>query len=242
MNYMEIILCVPGNWNDKIEIIKLIVDSTSKEYLFTGNTIIYLPSNTVFQIDVCMADERMKNSFFYAGQGRLSEQELNDIDQHNLVVYIIGKGGNPDNALKIMRIAQIFLNIGGLGVKVETCGKAFNKTQWNNILLEDIPIILYEVFVIFLYTNKNEVYTCGMHNIGMRDIICNTVLSMETTIDLMKTFIFYQLIDKPIINANEIFRQEYNSQPYRISIEDCYIYNSEDLFYNPFGLYRLIKV
>ena len=97
---VKIILCIPGQWSDRSDIVLSLTKENISNYLFAGNILLHLPSKETFEIEICEPDERLKESFEVAGQGRLSEAELNAIDQHSFVVYITGKGGNQGDAEK----------------------------------------------------------------------------------------------------------------------------------------------
>src|SRR5687767_1953016 len=107
---IKIILCIPGRWKDRSDIVRSLAGANIKEYLFAGNILLHLPTNETFEIEVCEPDSRLRESFDVSGQGRLSESELNAIDQHSFVIYLTGKGGNQQAAEKVMRAGTAFLN------------------------------------------------------------------------------------------------------------------------------------
>ncbi|MEO7768609.1 MAG: DUF4261 domain-containing protein [Ferruginibacter sp.] len=236
---LEIILCIPGKWKDLREITTSIISKNMNEYIFAGKILLHLPTSESFEIQIQQKDSRLRNSFDIAGQGRFSDSELDNIDNHTFVIYLIGKGGNQSNAEKVIKAGQAILNADGLGIKVETSGKAFTKAQWTQIINYDDESKFYKAFVVMLTTENNLVYSCGLHNIGLRDTICDSDLEVNEVNDLIRIFIYYQLFDKPQIESGQTFSKDAKSPVFRIIEEDCKIYDVTDSFFNPFGMYHL---
>jgi hypothetical protein len=234
----QIILCIPGPWKDRSEIVSTVARTNLHEYLFAGMVLLHMPTGETFEVEVCEPDVRMKDSFEVAGQGRLSESELTAIDKHSLVVYLIGKGGDMLSAERTMEAATAFLNADGLGVKVETTGKAFNKEQWFQLNQSNDEGKFYTSYVTLVSTETNSVYSCGLNNIGLCDVICDCDLPVEEALELVESFIFYLIVDKPIIKSGETFSKEIGAQKFIINEEECTIYSPDHLFFRsvPFGI------
>ena len=115
------------------------------------------------------------------------------IGKHTFVLYIIGEAGNVEVAQKIMDVAVALLDAGGLGVKVETAGKAFNAEQWKTLTQLDDPARFYDAFVTKLQVQDDVFYTCGMHNLGLKDAIVGAV-GLEAASHTLDIFSIYQLL------------------------------------------------
>jgi hypothetical protein len=237
---IEIILCVPGKWKDRSELVISLAAMNNDQYIFAGNVLMHIPTNEFFEVEVCDYDHRMKEAFAIAGAGRMNEAELNEIDNHSFVVYIIGKGGDMESAAKMMKAGQAFLNAGGLGIKVETCGKAFNAEAWNAFTNSAIELKYYMAFVILLIsTEDNYIYSCGMHNVGLRDTICDYTGDIKDIANLIEVFSVYQLAENPVIKDEQTFSPQADAAVYRIIESECIFYEKEHRFYNPYGMYYL---
>lgn len=240
---IEIILCVPGKWKDRSELVIALAAMNNDEYLFAGHVLMHMPTNDFFEVEVREYDDRMRKAFEVAGPGRLNEAELNEIDHHTFVVYIIGKGGDMESAAKMMKAGQAFLNAGGLGIKVETCGKAFNASAWKTFTDSTIELRYYMAFVILLIsTEDNYIYSCGMHNIGLRDTICDYNGNINDVANLIEVFSVYQLAENPVIKDGQTFSPQAGAAVYRIIESECIFYEKEHRFYNPYGMYYLKEV
>jgi hypothetical protein len=237
---IEIILCIPGKWKDRSELVIALAAMNNDEYLFAGNVLMHIPSNEFFEVEVREYDDRMRKAFEIAGAGRLNEADLDEIGNHSFTVYIIGKGGDMESAAKMMKAGQAFLNAGGLGIKVETCGKAFSASAWNAFTNSDIELRYYMAFVILLIsTEDNYIYSCGMHNVGLRDTICDYTGDIKDIADLIEVFSVYQLAEKPAITEGQTFSPQIDAAVYRIIESECIFYEKEHRFHNPYGMYYL---
>jgi hypothetical protein len=235
-------ICIPGMWKDWNEFILAVVDATHCEYIAAGNVLMNAKKEKAYTTEFCSYDERMRNSFSYAGiTTGVTESFLDKIAEHNSVIYISGSTGNMEDAAHIAFAAGAVLKAGGLGVKVETAGKAFDKVDWLEKLDHFKESDLYQMFVVDSLLKENgEVFSCGMQNLGYKD----TILSGEEfqkAAALVKLFGIYQLVDKPTILHGQTFSAELESPRFRITHEDEQPYKNDELFGNPLGMWRLTK-
>jgi hypothetical protein len=237
---MKSILCIPGNWKDRIELLTSIATSSHNEYLFAGQILLNTPTSQHFEVEVCDRDERMATSFKVAGLvNSVSAEFLEDIDKHNMVVYLIGEGGSMETAEALAKAGGVLLKAGGIGIKVETAGKAFMKEQWMNLLSNDFESSSYKMFVLdAIEAEDGTVYSCGMHNLGLKDTIVSDE-AIDKAIDLIAIFSYYQIVDKPLISSNQTFSQRAGDGIYRITEEQDPPYAGHEQFGNPFGMWRL---
>lgn len=241
---MESLLCIPGNWADKTELMLTIVEQTDGQYVMAGNFLFNREAQQGFIIDVHEHDPEMHKAFSMAGiVTAYSEEELEKIANHNLVVYISAETGNLTKAKHLADAAAMLLKIGGLGVKVETAGKAFEKEQWLTQLQEEFePHKLYPLFVIdSILDQDGTVYSCGMHNLGLPDTIV-TGVEFQEAVNLIQIFHYYQIIENPVIQANQTFGAAEDAPVYRILNEEEQPNKGDESFENPFGMWRLAAI
>lgn len=238
---ITIVLCVPGAWASRSEMLEQLVKSSNGEYLFAGGILMHQPTSNKFMIEVQEHDHHMHQAFVTAGMQRFTEEEMKAIETHTNVVYISGPGGDMANADSIMKAGLAFLKAGGLGIKVETTGKAFNKTQWEELVTMDHDHRFYEAFVLLVKGTHNTIYSCGMHNLGFPDTIANAGEDFMETAELVDIFCAYQVVEQPEIQDGQTFSTAPDMPVYRIQEEPCTFYEHNDLFYNPFGMLHLIE-
>jgi len=87
--------------------------------------------------------------------------------------------------------------------------------------------------------NETEtVFSCGMHNLGLKDTIISGT-TLEESLDMISIFSYYQIVDKPVIRHGQTFSKPADSPIYQILEEASPPYSGMELFENPYGMWRL---
>lgn len=231
-----IVIGIPGQWASQDALVEAI--NTIPDYSYAGMVLLNEKTQASFGVEIYEKDEKMRLAFEQQSMGRLTEEQLEAIAQHTFTVYLIGKGGHLEDARKIMAASIALLQIGGLGVKVETTGKAFSVTTWQMLGQLEDDARLYDGFVIKLHAEGDVYYTCGMHNLGFRDAIVGAV-DQQTAINALDTFSLYQLLEQPNICSGEHFALDAQGSSFQIREEEDRRYPKEDIYYNRYGLWIL---
>lgn len=214
---ITIVLCIPGNWKLPAE----------------------LPVTEGVTAELRSHDHQLAHNFRHAGLQRFSEEELQGIEKHTSVAYLSGKGGSFTDAEKMMQAGLALLQAGGLGIKVETCGKAFNTQAWEELVNMDHDHKFYEAYVLLVKGADNSIHSCGMHNLGFRDALSDSVGELMDTAELVDIFCIYQILETPDISDGQTFSTSPESAVYVIREEACTYYSPGDYFYNPWGVLHL---
>jgi hypothetical protein len=234
------IICIPGPWKTREELILKIVEATDGEYIAAGGVLMNAKSQSHCSFKVCERDERMTASFAVAGMFTgLTADVLSEIGEHNLVVYLSAPTGNL-KALELLSFAaSAVLKAGGTGIKIETAGKAFEKELWLSAMNNFRESNLYDMFVVESLTDGHGTFfSCGMQNLGLKDTIVSG-LPFQEAVDLIRIFSFYQIVDKPTILEGQTFTPTVGGTVFRITEETNSPYKDEELLGNPFGVWRL---
>ena len=234
------VLCIPGNWNSRTEIVTAIAESNLNEFIFAGTVLLNLKTNTGFELEICERDDQMKESFKGAGMvNQVSEEFLNKIDQHKYVVYISGETGNSESAKSIADAGNAILKSGGIGIKVESTGKAFTNKHWSDLVNNFDESNLYQMYVLdSINDGEGTTYSCGMHNLGLKDSIVYNE-EFQESVNLISTFGYYQLIDKPEINSHQTFSTDTEAPVFVILEESKQPNEGSELFENLYGMWEL---
>jgi hypothetical protein len=234
------VLCIPGKWKDRSEIVTAIVDNNLGRFIFAGNVLLNINTNQGYSLEIHDKDGQMQNAFKVAGLvNRLSNHFLEEIDKHHYVIYVIGDTGNLDDAKAISEAGLAILNAGGLGLKVESTGKAFTKEHWAKLVTDFEESNLCEMFVIdSINDGQGTTYSCGMHNLGFKDTIVSNV-EFQEAVQLINIFGCYQVVDKPTIIENQTFSVDAASPVFEIQNESDQPNKGHQLFENPYGMWRL---
>lgn len=214
------VICIPGVWNSWEEFILSIVGATNGEYLAAGNILTNVKNEKHYTIGFCERDDKMIESFRYAGMvTRVTDIFLDEIGNHKHIIYISGQTGNLKDAEHIAFAAEAVLKTGGIGIKIETAGKAFEGDRWSNLLENFEESNLYQMFVVDSIVNKEgTVYSCGMQNLGYKDTIVSGE-EFQQSVALISIFGYYQIVDKPTILNRQTFSKDIESPRFRITEE-----------------------
>jgi hypothetical protein len=233
------ILCIPGNWNDRSEIVAAIAENNMNEFIFAGMILLNLKTKQGFELEICEKDQRMKESFKWAGMvNKISDEFLKEVDKHKYVIYLSAETGDLESARSIAEAGNAILKSGGIGIKVETTGKAFTNNHWTELVNNFEESNLYEMFVLDSISDGKITYSCGMHNLGLKDTIIYNE-EFQESVDLISIFGYYQLIDKPEIKNNQTFSIDAEAPIFNISEEENQPNKGDDFFENPYGMWKL---
>jgi len=236
-------ICIPGLWKDIDEIKNAILSAGKANYMVIDDIFLDVKRERQYNFEIRGHDGRMKKLFEYEGRPTgLKNKVMDEIEQHTHVIYLTGETGSLVEAEYIAFAAGAILEAGGVGIRIETAGKAFDKKTWVNTIKKFQEADLYQLFVTDAVSNKNDaVWSCGMHNLGLKDTIVSGE-DYQTALDLVTIFGYYQIIDKPAITTGEIFQPDRQSPKYKISNEPNQPYKDIELFENPYGMWRLTKI
>lgn len=233
----QIVIGIPGLWKSRKEI----VQSISGGYLFAGNILSKVGSNHFFEVEVYEYDSKLSNAFRIGGAGSFSTEQLDEINSHTLTIYLIGKGGTNEDVLSIMEAGCGILKAGGLAVKVESSGVASTSVNWVERFESKNMAEIAKSFVTFV-NGGTYFYSCGMHCFGHPDsLVFTDQVSSEYASTLMWTFCMYNIFEKPLLRNNEIFSIDARSQCFILEHSECKHFEREHPFYNPYGLWALVK-
>jgi hypothetical protein len=237
------IFCIPGAWKDFDDFKGALITSSAAHYMVLGDALINSFGHYHYSFEFCERDVRMRLSFSVAGMTTgMSAQDLDVVEGHRFVVYISGVTGNPGQAAQIAEAATAILKAGGLGIKVESTGKAFSKERWLDQMAVTEPQRLYDMFVLDSITDKDgTVFSCGMHNLGLKETIVSNEDFQEAA-RLIRVFGCYQFLEHPVILENQTFQVDRSAPLFRITSEPHPPYATDDTFHNPYGMWRLTRV
>lgn len=234
----EMVLCIPGPWRDRFEFLKSIISlPPAGEFMFAGEVLAHPKSNDHVQIEFCDQDPQMRNAFQISGQGRLSEETLDLIGQHQSVVYLV----LPINALekpeRITKFCEVIQRAGGRAVKVESSGVAHEWNRWIH-LLSGNSFDRY-CSVVTLIGDTEDFYSCGMHHFGLPDCCLPRSLGAGEAAALMNQFNMYQIVEKPTIESGNTFSLSKEALVFRLTLAEDSRHQKSHLFHNPHGIWHL---
>ncbi|KAB7774057.1 hypothetical protein CEK69_01760 [Xanthomonas sp. LMG 12462] len=234
----KIVLCIPGPWPDRADLLARIVQD-SGGYLFAGHVLMHMDSGQACELQYEPHDARMAAAFAAAGPHWRGSADMARIGTHASVVYLIGAGGSRVRAETMMRAAAALLDAGGLGVKVESSGVAHSPADWRQLCADLSLGSAHRAYVLNI--TGEQVYSCGMHQFGMKDAIVAAQAASDP-VGLLHTFTCYLFNEAPDVRAGHTFSVAADAPRYRIQAEASSQFQPGDLFANPYGLWRLMPL
>ncbi|RZL13930.1 MAG: hypothetical protein EOO62_06830 [Hymenobacter sp.] len=241
---MQTILCIPGPWASRTELLSALVEARQGDYLFVGGILANLATDTHFLLELYEADPDLTNAFERAGRfSAMSKEALAAVAEHRMVVYLLTQPDQPADCASARAIAQAaaaLLDAGGLAVKVETAGKAFEAAKWRELLSQLGAGPLWELFVaVAISSPEGEFFTCGMHNLGFKDALVRD-LPPADAIQLLREFTYFEVNEEPELAIGHTFSLAANAPVYRLAEVGPQPYAAYPDFVNPYGMWELL--
>jgi hypothetical protein len=231
----EAVICVPGPWGDRSELIQALVRA-SGDFIFAGRVLMNMKTRESCELVFESPDERMLSAFLAAAPHWAQTPEMAKIKDHRSVVYLVGHGGSHKNFAALMLAANALVKAGGYGVKIESTGLAHSPAAWGQFCDELHLFSAHRACV--LYLTGDDAYSCGMHNLGMKDAIVENLETSEA-VELLRTFTWYMYTEQPSIREGQTFSVSPTAPVYRIANDPGVTYDEGSLFANPYGFWRL---
>ena len=236
---VEIVLGIPGLWSEKAEILAAIVQQTDG-LKFVGKLLLDTRTNKGFVVDVYEHDPTLQQTFAIAGRGLIAEEDLKAIGKHTYTLYIVGPGGTVNTALGMVELGAQLLKAGGIAVKVETAGLAHTAQNWQRFA-ERGPDFLCDAYAAVIQ-EQDTYYSCGMHNLGLSDVLVIDDITLQEANRLIKSLLRYTILEQPVLQNGHTFRIDAHSPYYRLIHQEDVIHPSDDPFHNPSGLWHLSRM
>jgi len=240
---MQTVLCIPGPWADRTEFITALVQARKGEYLFAGAILAHFPADTHFLLELHEADADLPVAFQRAGLfSAMSDEAVAAVANHRMVAYLLTQPDQPASLASARAVAQAaaaLLDAGGIAVKVETAGKAFEAAKWRELLALETAGALWELFVAVAIKNEDGAsFTCGMHNLGLKDALVRHLPTADA-VPLLREFTFFGAAEQPELAIGHTFSLAADAPVYRLVEATPQPYADHPDFRNPYGMWEL---
>src|SRR5690349_13089274 len=192
-------LRIPGKWAGPKEIIEAI----PKDCRLTEEAELQLPDGLRFPMAPVPADGQFANIFRTSCRRTPTEVERNTIDNYTANVLLSGPGGSMDAARAMMRAASAIIRAGGAGVFIDNCALAHGGQNWLDYTEDASPDAVTFAFVSII-RGDDEVYTMGMHVMGLREIVMKRTDIEVQGFDIVEVIMYVCRGEKPIEDGHLI--------------------------------------
>lgn len=241
---MQTVLCIPGPWTSRTDFMQALLKARSGEYLFLGGILAKPAADAHFLLELYEPDPELEAAFGRAGRfSAMSEAAVAAVGAHQMVAYLLTP---PDvapghaSARAVAQAAVAMLDAGGLAVKVETAGKAFEAAQWQALTAAEEAGALWELFVAAaIGTPEGAFFTCGMHNLGLKDALVRHLPAADAT-QLLREFTCFGVAEQPVLGPGHTFSLATDAPVYRLAEAEQQPYAGYPDFENPYGMWELL--
>jgi hypothetical protein len=237
------VLCVLGNWT-RLEAVEEIVRAGGGP----GFTVDREYSQLAFDIRMPRAFEASADRVAPS----LSAEDEAAILDHAAVAYVLSPPMPAEQAIEVSTqalavVGSLFEN-GALAVKNDSSGVAHGAARWRELATRAAGgdagrqrSALYQAWVRRPIEGDGELYSCGMHLLGLRDGAIASALGARQGLHWLDMLALYQLIDVPDrgLREGEDFRLAPDGPRRTLRATPCRRYESDDLFHNRYGYWQL---
>jgi len=241
---MQTVLCIPGPWASRPQFLTALLHARKSKYIYVGNILACLTTDTQFLLDLQEPDAALAAAFERAGLfSAMSAAAVASVAEHRMVAYLLAMPEQPASSAGARALAQAasaLLDAGGLAVKVETAGKAFEPAKWRELAALETAETLWELFVAqTIKAADGASFTCGMHNLGFKDALVRGLPAADA-IKLLREFTYFEVTEQPVLGVGHTFSQTADAPVYRLAEVAQQPYADHPDFANPYGMWELI--
>jgi hypothetical protein len=230
---VTVALRLPGRWPHIGELI---------EHLPAGCRItrdsLVLPDGTSIDIGFMKPDNQFAQIFRSSCRDPASAEELAVVDGYTVNVVLSGPGGSMDAARAMMRAAAAIVSAGAAGVFIDNCVLAHGGRNWLEMTDDGGPDALSFAFV-GIVRGKLDVWTSGMHVLGLRDIVMKRADLDADGFDIVEVIRYLCRGDKPVHDRHLIVDLDGPRFLARAERSEGPV---DSPIYNPFGRLRLVSM
>lgn len=231
---VEVTLRIPGRWSHPGEL----VEALPAGYRLTPDALI-MPDGTNVEFNPMPPDDQFAQIFRSSCRRPPTEEELRRIDDYTVNVGLSGPGGSLEAARRMMEAGAAIVRAGGIGVFNDNSGLAHGGQNWLYMTDEGSPDAVSFAFV-GIVRGKSEMYTMGMHVLGLRDVLMQRADVEEHGFDIVEVIQYLAAGDKPIGDGHVI--ADLNGPCFQAVVADSPAAFADSPMHNPFGRLKLVSV
>ncbi|MGH1417786.1 MAG: DUF4261 domain-containing protein [Hyphomicrobiaceae bacterium] len=240
----DIILCVPGLWEDRSAFLAALLESSGGRFIAAGGLLLETETkeSAGFQFEET-ANAHLSQAFGHAAMDQLSEDTMASLAAHKSVLYLLMSYDGPASHDGIRLISKAVHEAGGLAVKIETAGLAFEFDNWLQAIEHDIPAVWYENFVCHLAQDNDgtSMRSVGMQQFSLPEAAIDGHDDLEEASQILMIFNVYQMCERPELAQGQTFSTTEDGPVWTLSHTKDANYDNDDLFYNSEGVWQLTK-
>lgn len=231
---ITVTLRIPGTWSHPKDLLQRIPKGCR-----LSPDALTLPDGTEIQFDAHPADEQFPQIFRTSLRRPAQEEEMAIVDSYAVNVLLSGPGGSLPAAHKMMQAGAAMVRAGGAGVFIDNSGLSFGGQDWLAMTEDGGSDALSFAFTSII-RGRAEVYTMGLHVLGLRDILMKRSDIEEDGFDITEVIRYLARGDKPIEDGHML--GDLDGPQFQAFAQDSDAKLQGSPMYNPFGRLKLVSV
>jgi hypothetical protein len=189
---VTVALRIPGQWSHPSDLIQRLPAGCR----LTPEALC-LPDATQVDFGAVGADDQFAEIFRSSCRQPPSDEELATLDGYTVNVFLSGPGGSIEAARTMMQAAAALVRAGGAGVFIDNSALAHGGQHWLEMTEDGSADALSFAFVAIV-RGKMDVWTMGMHVLGLRDVVMKRKDIEEGGFDIVDVIRYLSRGEKPI--------------------------------------------
>jgi hypothetical protein len=224
---------IPGQWAHAGELIERLPEGCR----LTPDGLV-LPDDTRVEFCAVPADEQFAEIFRSSCRQPPTHEELATVDGYTVNVLLHGPGGSMAAARTMMQAAAAVVRAGGAGVFIDNSALAHGGSNWLELADDGGPDALSFAFASII-RGKADVWTMGMHVLGLRDVVMKRSDVEEGGFDIVEVIRYLAGAEKPVGDGHLI--GDLDGPRFRTVAQDSPPGPAGPM-HNPFGRFRLVSM
>ncbi len=231
---ITIALRIPGKWAHPRELVRRLPAGCR----LTGEALI-LPDGTQVEFGAAAADDQFAQIFRSSCREQPTEDELRTVDGYTVNVFLSGPGGSMEAARTMMQAGATIVRAGGAGVFIDNSTLAHGGRHWLEMTEDGGPDALSFAFVAIV-RGKTEVWTMGMHVLGLRNIVMKRTDIEVDGFDIIDVIRYLCRGEKPVGDGHVI--ADLDGPRFQAFTQDSAEQLRGSPMHNPFGRLKLVSM
>jgi hypothetical protein len=227
-------LRIPGTWAHPRELVERLPEGCR----LTGEALL-LPDGTRFEFGAMEADGQFAQIFRSSCRRPPTEEEQNAVDNYAVNVILSGPGGSLESAHAMMQAAAAIVRAGAAGVFIDNSALAHGGQDWLEMTEDGSSDAVSFAFVAIL-RGDSEVYTMGMHVLGLRDVVMKRKDAEDDGFDITEVIRYLARGDKAVSNGHVL--ADLDGPRFQVIAQDTPDRKVPGAMHNPFGRFKLVSV
>jgi hypothetical protein len=198
-----------------------------------------LPDKGRVEFGFLQADNQFAQIFRSSCRQPATEAELATVDSYTVNMVLSGAGGSLKAAHTMMQAGAAIVQAGGAGVFIDNSGLAHGGEHWLAMTEDGGPDAISFAFVSIIRGDA-EVWTIGMHVLGLRDVAMKRSDIEEEGFDIVEVIRYLARGDKPVGDGHII--ADLDGPRFQAFAQDGPANLAGSPMQNPFGRLKLVSV